>query len=60
MKLTIDYDEDTGLINLRTSGGTLSMTQTEVAGLYIILRNILGIKGRFLLFLKRRSFSKVY
>ena len=59
MKLTVRYDEETGLIDLISSSGTISLSKTEIGGLYILLKRILGIRGRFTLWRKRRAFKQV-
>ena len=59
MKVTIQYNEDTELLDIKASGGTISMSQTEVAGLYMILHDILGWKGRFAIWRKKRLFKRV-
>ena len=59
MKVTLDYNNETGLIDVISSGGRLSLSQTELAALYIILRKALGIRGRFLLWKRRKMFSKI-
>ena len=59
MKLTISYHDDTGLIDIITSGGTLSISQTEAAALYMTLKKMLGLRGRFLLWRKKRFFKEV-
>ena len=59
MKLTVRYDEETGLVELISSGGTISLTKTEIGGLYILLKSILGWRGRFTLWRKRREFTRL-
>lgn len=59
MKVTISYDEDTELLTINSSGGSISMSQTEVAGLYVVLHDVLGWRGRFTIWKKRRLFKKV-
>lgn len=59
MKVTVSYDEETGLLNIQTSGGTLSLSQTETGALYIILKKALGWRGRFTLWRHRRVFSEI-
>ena len=59
MKLTISYNPDTDLLELKSSGGELSLSQTEVGALYIVLRKALGFKGRFRLFMHRRKFALI-
>ena len=59
MKITVAIDKETGLLEIISSGGTLSVTQTEAAALYTILKKALGLRGRFLIWRKRRMFSKV-
>lgn len=58
MKVSLNYDENTGLITIRSSGGDITMSQTEVAGLYVILHKTLGLRGRFQIWRKRRFFTK--
>ena len=53
------YNEDTDLLDIRSSGGIISMSQTEVAGLYMILHDILGWRGRFAIWRKKRLFKRV-
>ena len=60
MKITISLNEETGLLDIMTSGGTLSVSQTEAGALYMILRDLLGLKGRFMLWRKRKSFAKTW
>ena len=59
MRVTVEYDDETGLLEIVTSSGRLPINQTETAALYIILRKILGWRGRMTLFMKRRMFAKV-
>ena len=59
MKVTVVYNEDTGLLDIQTSGGTLSLSQTETGALYIILKKALGWKGRLTLWRHRRMFSEI-
>lgn len=59
MKITVTYNEDTDLLEIHASGGVLSISQTETAGLYMILHDILGWRGRLKLLMKRRMFKKV-
>lgn len=59
MKVTVTYNEDTDLLDIKSSGGTISMSQTEVAGLYMVLHDILGWKGRFTIWRKKRLFKRV-
>ena len=59
MKVTIRYEEETGLINLITSGGTITLTKTEMGALYILLKKVLGIRGRFYVWTKRRAFKQL-
>lgn len=55
MKITIMYNEETQLIDIITTGGTLSVNQTEAGALYLLLRKALGFKGRLKLrMLKKR------
>ena len=56
MKITVTIDQKTGLLEIISSGGTLSVTQTEAAALYTILRKALGLRGRFLIWRKRKMF----
>ena len=59
MKVTVTYNEDTNLLDIKSSGGTISMNQTEVAGLYMVLHDILGWRGRFTIWRKKRLFKRV-
>ena len=59
MKLTVRYDEDTGLIDLISASGTISLSKTEIGGLYILLKKMLGIRGRFASWRKRKAFRQV-
>ena len=59
MKLTIRYDEETGLIDLTTSSGTISLNKTEIGALYILLKKVLGFRGRFYVWRKRRAFKQM-
>lgn len=59
MKVTIAYDENTELLDIHASGGSISMNQTEIAGLYMVLHDVLGWKGRFTIWRKRRMFRKI-
>lgn len=59
MKLTVRYSKETGLLEIVSSGGTLSVSQTEAAALYTILRKAFGFRGRFSLWLHRRKFRTV-
>ncbi len=56
MKLTIRFSEETGLLEIVSSGGSLSVSQTEAAALYTILKKALGFRGRFALWRHRRMF----
>lgn len=58
MKVTVVFDESTGLLNVQTSGGTISVSQTEAGALYMILRKALGWRGRLALWRCRRSFRE--
>ena len=59
MKLTIAYNPETNLIEVESSGGTISLSQTEATALYLVLRKALGFKGRVRLFMKRRMFTEM-
>ncbi len=59
MQMTIRFNPETKLIELESSGGTLSMSQTEAGALYLLLRKALGRKGRMKLFMKRKMFTQV-
>ena len=59
MKLTVRYDEETGLIDLISSSGTISLSKTEIGGLYILLKKVLGVRGRFALWRRRKAFKQV-
>lgn len=59
MKVTVTYNEETELLEIQSSGGTIAMSQTEVAGLYKVLCDILGWRGRFTIWRKRRLFRKI-
>ena len=59
MQMTIRFNPETKLIELESSDGTLSMSQTEAGALYLLLRKALGRKGRMKLFMKRRMFTQV-
>ena len=58
-KITLNMDSETGLIEIVSSGGKLSLSQTEAAILYVILRRTLGIRGRFLLWRMRKKLKTV-
>lgn len=59
MKVTVSYEEETGLLIINTSSGSLSLSQTETGALYIILKKALGLRGRFALWKNRRAFTRV-
>ena len=59
MKITIRYDEETGLMDLISSSGTISLTKTEVGALYILLKKILGVRGRLYVWRKRKNFKQL-
>ena len=59
MRMTIRHDPETGLIEVISSGGAISLSQTEAAALYTLLRRALGIRGRFMLWRHRRMFSGI-
>lgn len=59
MKLTMKYDEQTGLMELITSSGSISLNKTEVGALYVLLKNVLGFRGRLLVWRKRRIFKQI-
>ena len=55
MMVTINYHQDTGLIELICPSGSMLLTQTEAAMVYTILGRALGFRGRFKLWLMRRK-----
>lgn len=59
MRVDIEYNEETGLIDIHTSGGTASMSETECAIVYLGLRKLLGWRGRLKLLMHRRLFKTV-
>ena len=48
-------DPETGLLEIESSGGKLSLSQLEAALVYITLKKTLGIRGRFLLWKMRKQ-----
>ena len=48
-------DPETGLLEIESSGGKLSLSQLEAALVYITLKKTLGIRGRFLLWRMRKQ-----
>ena len=58
-KITLNMDSETGLLEIISSGGKLSLSQTEAAILYVVLRKTLGLRGRFLLWRMRRKLRTV-
>lgn len=57
MRLSIRYDQETGLMDIIASGGNLSVSQTEAAALYTILGKALGFRGRLRLWMHRGKFK---
>ncbi len=53
--ITMTIDSETGLMEIRASGGKLWLSQMEAALVYITLRKTLGIRGRFLLWRMRKK-----
>ena len=48
-------DPETGLLEIESSGGKLSLSQLEAALVYITLKKTLGLRGRFLLWKMRKQ-----
>ena len=59
MKMTIRYDPETKLIELESSNGELSITQSEAGALYILLKKALGFKGRLKLFMCKGMYTQI-
>ena len=59
MRLTVRYNEETGLLDIVSSGGNLAVSQTEAAALYMILRKGFGLRGRLNLWLHRKEFRTI-
>lgn len=59
MRVTVSYDEATELLTIKSSGGEISMSQTEVAGLYKTLHDVLGWRGRWTIWKNRRLFRRI-
>ena len=57
--ITISIDPETGMIEMETSGGKLTMTHLEAGLIYLTLKKMLGIRGRFLLWKMRKQLSSV-
>ena len=57
MRLSIRYDQETGLMDIIASGGNLSVSQAEAAMLYTILGKALGFRGRLKLWMHRKDFK---
>ena len=57
--ITLRMDPETGLLEIESSGGKLSLSQLEAALVYITLKKTLGIRGRFLLWRMRRKLRTV-
>ena len=52
-------DPETGLLEIESSGGKLSLSQLEAALVYITLKKTLGLRGRFLLWRMRGKLRTV-
>ena len=52
-------DPETGLLEIESSGGKLSLSQLEAALVYVSLKKTLGLRGRFLLWRIRRKLRTV-
>lgn len=59
MRMTIRYDPETNLIELESSNGELSITQSEAGALYILLKKALGFKGRLKLLMSRGMYTQI-
>ncbi len=59
MRMTMSFNPETKLIDLYSSSGSISLSQTEAGALYLLLKKALGRKGRFKLFMKRRMFTQI-
>ena len=59
-EISVVQHNDTGLMEIRSSGGNLALSQIELAMVYLILRKSLGIRGRFRLWrMKRQLLSNI-
>ncbi len=58
-EISIVFHEDTGLLEMRTSGGSVMLTQLEAGLLYNLLGKLLGFRGRFKLWRMRKKLFTV-
>lgn len=60
LEVSLVFYKDTGLVEIKSSGGNLSLTQMEMAMVYTMLKKSLGFRGRFKLWrMRKRLFSSV-
>ena len=55
-EVTVIFHNDTGLLELRSSGSSMMLTQLEAALIYTLLKKSLGFRGRFMLWRLRKNF----
>ncbi len=55
-EVTVIFHNDTGLLELRSSGSSMMLTQLEAALIYTLLKKSLGLRGRFMLWRLRKNF----